>query len=421
MELLLDRKEGSPTKYAPWAAKAAERAEQEHNWHKARCYWDITARWSIREENEELERAARVREALGYAGECDDALRREPPSYIAACSFLQQAVEALRRLGGEDSRVEMLHRKLLELQPKQAENMERISVTVDLGLEVEQARARMKGKSLHDALFDLALSVKSPRVLQLRESVENYSRQYVFLQLVSPALINDEGKVIARKPALFNGEPKEVEESLQAEMFEEARRHQQVHAQARVEPARHQINLEHNAHEGDMLPLVIHNPFVPPGREPLFARGLHAGLIGDFAVAAHLLVPQIENSIRAVLSRRGAITSGMSSEGIQEEFDLARLLSLPEATEVFGEDRVFDMRGLLVERHGSNLRNRLAHGLIPFEGLMSLDVSYLWWMMLNLCCMPILAQLQKQQTADSTPPSSQKESDPVPAESPLGE
>ena len=37
---------------------------------------------------------------------------------------------------------------------------------------------------------------------------------------------------------------------------------------------------------------------------------------------------------------------------------------MPELEHALGRDMVFNLRGLLVEQHGSNLRNRMAHGLL---------------------------------------------------------
>jgi hypothetical protein len=75
---------------------------------------------------------------------------------------------------------------------------------------------------------------------------------------------------------------------------------------------------------------------------------------------------------------------------VQEERDLNILLRFPEVTEMFGEDTVFEMQGLLVERFGANLRNRIAHGLLGDSGFYSSEVLYAWWLILRLLCIPIL-------------------------------
>ncbi len=153
-----------------------------------------------------------------------------------------------------------------------------------------------------------------------------------------------------------------------------------------IEPARKQINLEHSVQLKDFLPIVENNPFVPPERVHLFAKGLYAGLTGDFYTSTHILIPQIENSIRYLLERKGVVTSGYDAQGIQKEYNLNKILDRPEIKDIFDEDTLFDLRGLLVEHSRSNLRNLMAHGLLDDEAFSHPLMSYLWWVTLRRCC-----------------------------------
>jgi hypothetical protein len=99
--------------------------------------------------------------------------------------------------------------------------------------------------------------------------------------------------------------------------------------------------------------------------------------------ATHLLVPQIENSIRHVLNQRGLITTTLRN-GIQKERDINDLLPSDDVKQIFGEDLVFDLRGILIERFGHNLRNKSAHGLMPEEEFYDASSVYLWWLMLHI-------------------------------------
>ena len=75
----------------------------------------------------------------------------------------------------------------------------------------------------------------------------------------------------------------------------------------------------------------------------------------------------------------------VDSDGTQQERDINQLLWLPELETIFGVDILFDLRGILIERFGHNLRNEVAHGLIP-EGVFYREASeYLWWLILRLC------------------------------------
>ena len=125
-------------------------------------------------------------------------------------------------------------------------------------------------------------------------------------------------------------------------------------------------------------------------------RGLHAGLHGDLVLAMHLLLPQIENSVREIFIANGIITSKLESDKTQDERDLGWLLTRPEMAQMFTKGMAFDLRGLLVERFGLNIRNDLLHGLLDEKHIGSEGALFVWWLTLRLCCTPILNAQQKQ-------------------------
>jgi hypothetical protein len=83
------------------------------------------------------------------------------------------------------------------------------------------------------------------------------------------------------------------------------------------------------------------------------------------------------------LQQLGAITSGMR-DGIQAEKQLKDLMEMPEFLKFFGPDILFDLRGILIERFGHNLRNEFAHGLLPEGGFYRPASVYLWWLAIHL-------------------------------------
>lgn len=391
MELLQEYKKGDPSKYAALAEKSAHRAEAEHEWRRARKYWEVKAQWHSLEKDSGKERTASLLFAETYVKESEDAInKRTPPSYLAASAHLQKAIEALRRISGTKERVDELHKLLLNYQPKSTAELISTSQKMDISHFVEEAKEKIRGKDIHNALFTLAIEMgSSTAVSYIEAQVQEYSEKFIMRHLFPTVVMNEMGKVTAR------------ESSMRDEMFRQAMYYQQVQAEAVIEPARYQINLEHNVRISDFFPIVANNPFVPQGREYIYARGLHAGLIGDFLVAAHLLPPQIEHSIRCILYQRGFITSGLNDQGIQDEHNINTFFRQREVelVQIFGKDLTFDLQGLLVQKgFGSNLRNEMAHGLIDNNGFFKPQVIYLWWLTLRLCCLPIYAQSQDSQT-----------------------
>lgn len=401
MEILLEHRRGDASKYSRLSDKLAVRAEAEGDWRRARTYWNIKARWHASDKDADNERAALIRAAETYVEDAQAALKRESGGYLAASAHLQSAITALGRISGTQERVEDLHRTLLDYQEKSLAEMQSFSADVDLTEQVERSLERVRGKTLEEALFSLALMGRSPQVDKLREQVEEEAKQYPLQHLFQSLSLGEKGRVTGRKPSVLSNDPEEVEAATRAEMFNKAQFYQSVHAQALIEPVRNLIAFEHDVRVQDLLTIVSNSPFVPGGREYIYAQGLHAGLHGDFLVAAHLLVPQLEASVRYLLTQQGTITSKLDSEALQEERSLNKTLYLPQMQEILGVDIVFDLQGLLVDRFGSNLRNRIAHGLMNQSAFFTWQVSYLWWLTLRLCCLPMIAQLHTREQPET--------------------
>lgn len=395
MGLLIEKRLGNYKKNSALSEKLAKNAESDGDWRRARTYWETKARWHGLDKDDNNERGALLQAAETNVKEANAALEREQPSYMNASAHLQHAIEAYRRIGGETERVDDLHSTLLEYQEISTNELKTISTEIKLDNHAKRAIAQMEGKTLHDAIFHFALLGTSPKVNDLKKQVQELVKEYPIQHIMPNVGINENGRVTGIMPNLFSDDPEEAEEALRAKMFKHARYHHTIYVNGIIEPARNQINLEHNIRINDFIPIVSNNPFIPADHELIFAQGLHAGIEGDFLAAAHLLIPQIENSIRHFLTQHGVITSGIDSEGIQDERSLNYTLYLSEMNEIFGEDITFDLQGLLVERFGYNLRNLMAHGLISHNEFFSIPVIYLWWLILRLCCLPILMKIEE--------------------------
>ena len=405
MELLLKFGVGDSQKYATLAEKAALKAESKQDWDRARNYWQIKANWHNREKDVERVRDSWIHVADTHIEESKIYTEAPAPSYLNACSHLEKAIEAFRRIGGNQDKVNQLHQTLLDYQQRAVKEMNAVfTQEIDIREVAQKSSESVKGKSFNNAIFTLATLGRSPEVSRLREQVKQSFEEHPLIHLFSETLVNKEGKVIGRKPLKTSDNSQEHENAIRVEMFKWGKLNQQIQAKGIIDPARYQINLDHNVRLDDWFPIVINNPFIPPNRERIFAEGLNAGLKGNFLVAGNLLILQLEESVRYLLSQRGIITSGLDSNGIQNERDINALLTSDEYSEsiktIFNEDILFDLQGLLINRFGSNLRNRIAHGLMDESEFYSSQLSYVWWLTLHLCCLPIIAQAQISRNED---------------------
>ena len=403
MQILQNRKEGDAVKYAALAKRLAVAAEGRGDWHQAREYWDRQADWYKISKDEEKEKSARLQSAETYVQEANSRLNApQGERYMVAVGFLERAIQALRAIGGQGEQIAELHRRLLQYQQQAVAELKSFSHEIDVSAMVASATEAVTGKNLRDALFALALLGSPPLIANLRKQAVAQRQSSIF-SFMPMRLTNAMGRTVAKQDPPEAGES-EDEANLRKEMYKLANFSHALYVQGAILPALSQLLQEHPAiREHDLRELVSDNPFVPRGREEFYIRGLQAGYRGDWAGATHLLVPQIENSVRFVLEQRSVITSGLDDDGIQDERDLNRTLRLPDFTqpliESMGEDMVFDLRGLLIERYGANLRNDMAHGLLDYDAFHSAPCVYLWWLTLRLLCLPtiITERAQKQQ------------------------
>jgi hypothetical protein len=252
------------------------------------------------------------------------------------------------------------------------------------------ARDQVKNKDVRGSLVALANLAETPKPAELENQVDAKTGHMPFQYLISTVGMDQEGKAASHAPAAFTGDMREIRTAKDAELYQEAARNRQIAVLALLDPARRQILSEHVIRLDDWRQFVTDNPFIPAGREEIFARGMDAGMNGDFLVAVSLLTPQIENAVRTVLKKAGVVTSKIDVRNIEQERVLGALLDMDEAERVFGRDLIFDLRGLLVEKFGSNMRNELAHGLLDLEDFRGPDAEYLWWCALRLMFLPSL-------------------------------
>lgn len=398
IKLLIEYGEGDLHKLAGFAEMCALDAEENKNWFIAGHYWEIKATCHRRAKEDDQEHQAFQRLATTFVNTAQEFVD-SGRGYAAAARHIQSAIEVVRRIPDTKEQQDQLHKTMLEYQEKSLGELGHISSgTIDLTKQIESAIAIVKGKSLPDAIFALALFTSPVCRKSMERFVDEMAKKSPLFAFISSNVVNSSGKVVAKRDSLINGSTDQVAEAKEAEMYHWAQSEQSVLGSV-IEHTRRYFLTEHNPSVRDILEITANNPFVPPGREVVFAQGVLSGLQGDYLISLHLLIPQIENSIRYLLNRNGVITSGLNSDGIQEEFELNKLLDMPETAKLFHEDLLFGIRGTLTSRFGHNFRNLLAHGLLEHSDFFSYNAVYIWWLILKICCMPLVAQQESKDVA----------------------
>jgi len=120
--------------------------------------------------------------------------------------------------------------------------------------------------------------------------------------------------------------------------------------------------------------------FIPKDRIEIYARGIHEGFENNFIVSAHILMPQIENSIRYIAEQNG-ISTTKTAEELQHENTLGGCLE--KIKEITDQDLFSELKDFLIDTGSINFRNELSHGLMNSFPLHHYG-QYLWWLTLKM-------------------------------------
>jgi len=344
-------------------------------------FWQITAQLAARCDNPDLFRSAH----LSAAGLFEEQARSLSSNAMAA-HFWEQALHQYRRVPGTEAEQDRVHLELLEAQRGMPQEMIPMKFDPpkcsDLA-EIYIRRIANVAKPLGISLFVFAPSI--PTADQLRRDVRESFDKFPLQHLFSTDRFGSTWKKAAKAPGAFSGE--EIpEDRMVAEMCQHSRFNATLMALGVIEPMRAKLTEDHTITQQDIAEFVHNSPLAPFGRHLLLTTGIVAGFEGRWIESLHVLVPQLEHSLRCVLRDQGVITSSIRQDGIQQEYNLNDLLIMQEARSFLGEDFAFCLRFVFTERHGLNLRNEIAHGMLSSQQFYTDAAAFAWWCLVHLFC-----------------------------------
>ncbi|MGP4958109.1 DUF4209 domain-containing protein [Pseudomonas helleri] len=268
------------------------------------------------------------------------------------------------------------------------------SPPTDISDLVNDALEKVSGKSPVEALHALATLYPFAKKEGARQAALNTLRVGLIGALSGATYLDKGGRVIAKtKPMSLGAEPsQDNEERIWAEMVKNHAFTRNLTVQGGVIPALGVMQREHCYKEQDLVELAKASALVPPERALMVGKGLYWGMVGDFGMAVHFLIPQLENIVRFHMKGAELKTSNTDPEGIENENGLSTLLDVEGVDAVFGADIVFEMKALFCSAFGPNLRNAFAHGLMDDDDFYSADAVYAWWFMLKWVALVYWAQ-----------------------------
>lgn len=354
--------------------------------HTSRELWELAA-FAHRQSGNNQERDR----CLVCAAECHVRLAEADGAQgMVASAHFMDAIEALRRVRGTRERRQQLESRLREAQASIRDEMGVISTPVDRTALVTETQRLVGGLSLAQALAEFADLSESPNPDELRNDALKLAEENPLFGIMPVSMVDEEGKTVAKSPGLA-GDEEDSELALRHLIARLESLRRQGDVEGMIEPARRVIHREHPLDHSDFRLLAEMSPFVPGDRGALFALGFTRFFGGDFVSALHILVPQLENSLRYFLKQAGVEPSAIHSDMTQENRTLSVILTkdrdpletIIDPAIVFEIENLFDFRG------GPTIRHQLAHGLISAHDCYGTDAIYACWFMFRLCCLPL--------------------------------
>lgn len=324
-------------------------------------------------------------------------MKEEVGSSAAKAHWVKMAIREYRGLGGCQERVEELRALLRQLQDASLDEYSMVRTPADGIKEMREATAEMFATcSLADGMRGILQFIQPADPEEEKAEALRLARMAPLSNMFSTSHSDDQGRVVAEGPALFDSEPTEAwfkEHCIRNALF---RRRYAVGG--RIEPARQTLLERFSIQERHMLAIVAHSDFIPIGHHQIYGLGLARLWQGDYVTAASLLIPQLENSLQHVLQLTGRDPSKIEEDGIQGDRPLNVLLTYcrPDLEEVFGPEVVWEIDALFNFRPGPALRHQLAHGKLHSQAFYSPDVISACWLIFYLVVIPTLELWDKE-------------------------
>lgn len=319
--------------FDPWAAQAA--AER------------LASFYERRGRKHDVQRVVR---AYGSAFE----LLAAKASPTLAMDWLQPVFDDYRARGMKDdaARVQLAS---AEKGKNAAADMQQFSVPVEISSEeIDNFLAAMVEGSSTDTLLRIAGQF-IPKASEARASLSEIARDHPLLGLIGVAKIAD---------GHFAAKAGSIEKDPDGRMIMQLAENIGL-ASPFLNGALRKAIEKHCLNSEDILDFLHLSPAFDPDRRDLLKSGIDAYLTGDYVKSVHVLVPQIEHSLRRLLALLGEPAGKPGRNGAMQVKNLNDILREMAILNCLGEDLQMYLLTFLADARGQNLRNVITHGLAP--------------------------------------------------------
>jgi len=316
-------------------------------------------------------------------------MRDQCPQAAAKASWVMDALLRLRHIKGEEAQAleNDLEDELRRLQRASQREMGSFAVNIEVPAERDRIIEMFSEMDFSTALKSFALLDNSPKMADLKAEALKLGQASALSAMMGIKHIDDEGKTVVNTAGAGSGEPP-ADWYINMIARSESLRRAMVVANY-IEPVRLHINQMVAIEERHFNPIIWQSAFVPRLQAPLYALGFARFFQGDFLSAAHLLIPQLEASLRQILKAHGADPTKRRDDATEEDRSLDAIIGnhRVELVDILGAPLLEELDRVFNIQPGPALRNDVAHGQLSAGQCYSPDVIYGCWLLYRVCCL----------------------------------
>lgn len=254
------------------------------------------------------------------------------------------------------TRAESVARKISEIGPSVVESMQTFSHTTEIPKEKMDAYLEgMAAGGLEAAMNRIAIQFL-PKKGRIEQQVLELAKNHPLTYLFTKTLQDHKGRPVAT----IGG----IEDDLEGNT---------IHQLSQVMGyesffLRHSINKvieTYTATADDICNFIFTSPIFEESKKELIKCGISTFLNNDYTSSIHILIPQAEAAICALIEFSGGATLKKNRQGGLQLRTFDDLLRDQIIEKCFGHDSAFYFRVLLTDQRGWNLRNDTCHGINP--------------------------------------------------------
>lgn len=313
-------------------------------------------------------------------------------NWFMAEDYIKKAINLFQKNSASEKAVNA-QKRLVEIQKATIKHLQMHEFKYDVSEFYKKFCAEYENHNIHELIWDVIFQFRFQNKQQIRENItKNSSLISSFFPI---QMLGSEGQTEFLLPGLQLDD----EKNILLHMYHTARENERIQGQT-FGAWFIQRFIKLDLQEADLDLIFVDNPIIPKGQEKDIQRGVYYGLTGHMSDALDKLAPKVENIIRNLAEMCGDLSTYYDSkEGIQQKKVLGKVFNGENLNECVDENILFTFDGLLQQKAGSNIRNRIGHGLNTEAECCTGDCIYFVMIVLKFCalyCESFLDEVEKR-------------------------